>query len=242
MLDWLGSIFGGRRSPQGQPSRASADAKTPGAGIGRKIAPGDARHIEAALVALEKVGLKFNPDIEDSLRQAAEEIAEEWQGISFSHEPTPGDWALVALSGEFQPFKNAIFFSDHCFDGIESADFSSMVAQIIRLAGDDWPFAYVEVRDAVRPQGPLQDKHPVTVTIHATPEVPPFNLINAKDFDWSLVLRLNERLPEGVQGRFSIFLDGNATIVFLTPEELQHLNLLCGYEFFYEEASNVPGA
>jgi hypothetical protein len=242
MLGWLGSIFGGRRSPQDQPSRASANAKTPRVGIRRKIVLRDARHIEAALVELEKVGLKFNPDIEDSVRQAAEEIAEELQGISFSHEPTLGDWALIALSGEFQPFKNAISFSDHCFDGFEAEDFSSMISRIIRLAGNDWPFGYVEVRDAGRPEGPLQYEQPVTVTIHATPEVPPFDLIYAKDFDWSLVLRLNERLPEGVQGRFSIFWDGNARIVFLAPERLQCLNSLCGYEFLHEEASNVPSA
>jgi hypothetical protein len=59
--------------------------------------------------------------------------------------------------------------------------------------------------------------------------------MHAKDFDWSVVFRLNDRLPKGALGRFAILCPGNATIVFLTPEKLRQLNSLCGYEFSYEE-------
>jgi hypothetical protein len=59
--------------------------------------------------------------------------------------------------------------------------------------------------------------------------------MHAKDFDWSIVFRLNERLPKGSLGRFALFLDGTATIVFLTPENVKRLNSLCGYEFSCEE-------
>jgi hypothetical protein len=66
-------------------------------------------------------------------------------------------------------------------------------------------------------------------------------LVNTKDFDWSIIFRLNERLPEQASGRFAIFLDGNATIDFLTPDQLRLLNFLCGQEFFdveYPKGSN----
>jgi hypothetical protein len=74
------------------------------------------------------------------------------------------------------------------------------------------------------------------IRIAAARELAPFDLTAGKDFDWSIIYRLNERLPNEVAARFAIFLDGNATIVFLTPGEIDNLNALCGHKFFYDES------
>jgi hypothetical protein len=43
------------------------------------------------------------------------------------------------------------------------------------------------------------------ITSYQTGDCAPFDLIAAKDFDWSAVMRLNERLPSGATGRFPAF-------------------------------------
>jgi hypothetical protein len=62
----------------------------------------------------------------------------------------------------------------------------------------------------------------------------PFDLVVAKDFDWSVVTRLNERLPSGATGRFAAFFDGNAIIVYLTLDQLRALGNLFGHDFISE--------
>src|SRR5207247_3128812 len=62
----------------------------------------------------------------------------------------------------------------------------------------------------------------------------PFDLIADKNFDWSVVTCLNERLPSGATGRFAAFFDGNATIVYLRPDQFEQLGRLFGYEFVSE--------
>jgi hypothetical protein len=56
----------------------------------------------------------------------------------------------------------------------------------------------------------------------------------AKDFDWSAVTRLNERLPSGAAGRFAAFFDGNAIIVYLTADQLRELGKMFGHDFISE--------
>jgi hypothetical protein len=235
MIDWLRPFFGGRESPQSQPTGAGRGYGTTASLTRRKIGPDDAKHIEAAIVALQKIGLRLKPELKDAVHKLADEIAAENDGISFSAEPTFGDWTLIALSHEPGVFENAAFFSDHCYDGIDEEDFSLLITEIIQLAGRDWPFDSVTVADAKSPDGPLQYMQPVTVTIHETQPVSPFSLSNAKDFDWSVIWRLNERLPPNVSSRFWVFQDGNATIVFLTPDDARQLNALCGYQFQNEQ-------
>jgi hypothetical protein len=59
----------------------------------------------------------------------------------------------------------------------------------------------------------------------------PFDLIVAKDFDWSVLTRLNERLPSGATGRLAAFFDGNAIIVYLAPDQIEALGKLFGHDF-----------
>lgn len=223
MLSWLERILG--RRPFG-PDRNNRFI--------RRLVPDDAGAIEAALRELPSVGLRFFPGEEDERRTMARDIAARWEGIYFGKEPTFGHWALIAMGGDPRPFENAIQYSDHCFDGFPMEDYSIMVAEIVGLAGDEWPIEGVEVTDARRHKdGLLNDT--ISVAIAAKPEVSAFELQDAKDFDWSIIFRLNERLPAQASGRFAIFLDGNATIVFLPPDQIRQLNQLCGYEFSHEE-------
>jgi hypothetical protein len=230
MFGRLKSIFSGKRQRQGASVHNVGGVAAPNSAR-RKLVPDDAKYIEAALTNLAGVGLKLT----HPLQATAEKIAAQWQGISFSADPTPADWIGIALSAEPGHFGNSIFLPDHCYDVAGLGDYSGMIASIISLARDAWPVESIDVKNTHRPGAAIEWHQPVTVTITAKPEVAPFQLLHAKDFDWSIVFRLNERLPKGAAGRFAIFLDGNATIVFLTPEEIQRLNLLRGFEFFYEE-------
>jgi hypothetical protein len=62
----------------------------------------------------------------------------------------------------------------------------------------------------------------------------PFDLIADKDFDRSVVTRLNERLPADATGRVAALFDGNAIIVYLRPDQLEELGKLFGYDFVSE--------
>jgi hypothetical protein len=231
MLRWLERLF--RRKTLGPGASAATVAAARENPSRRGLTLDDAKYIEAALNDLAKVGLRFAPGAREELNAIATDIAKQLEGISFAKEPTAGNWALIALGSDVRPFENAIFCQDHSFDGITLEDYSSMVSQIIALARNQWPVDGVEVRDALRPQD--RGYGTVSVAIKATPEVSSFELLNAKDFDWSIIFRLNERLPKATSGRFAIFLDGNATIVFLAPDRIRQLNSVCGYEFFYQE-------
>ena len=235
MLRWLGRVLSGKLlSPNPLVATGAAALEN---GARRRLVLDDVNYVEAALKELPNVGLRLAPDAREDLRGTAADIVEQWKGIYFGKEPAIGDWALIALAGDPRPFENAVHYDDHCYDGITLEDYSGMVSEIIALARGEWPVDEVEVRDARLPQDPIEYDHPVSVMIKATPEVSSFELLNAKDFDWSIVFRLNERLPKEASGRFAIFLDGNATIVFLTPDQIRQLNSLCGYDFFYEEGN-----
>jgi hypothetical protein len=227
MLSWLGRVLSGRFP---RPTQSVDNGRQV-----KRLALGDAKYVEAALKELPNVGLRFFPVASENLHETAKDIAAQWQGVHFGKEPTIGHWSLIAIAGNPRPFENAAHYSDHCYDGFTLVDYSTMVSEIVALAEREWPIDDVEVRYAERPQGPTGPYPPVSVTIKATPEVSSFELLAAKDFDWSIIFRLNERLPEEATGRFAIFLDGNATIVFLTPDQIRQLNSLCGYDFFYAE-------
>jgi hypothetical protein len=228
MLGWLRRAFGGK-SPN--PNQSVPN----GSQVRQTLALGDFTSIEAALKQLRNIGLRLFPHASTDLSETAKDIAVQSEGISFGEEPTIGHWSLIALAGDPRPFENAAHYDDHCYDGFALEDYSSMVSEIIALAGHEWPVDDVELQYVNRQPNPIGPYLPVSVSIKATPEVPPFELSTTKDFDWSIIFRLNERLPREATGRFAIFLDGDATIVFLTPDQILQLNSLCGYEFFYEE-------
>jgi len=132
----------------------------------------------------------------------------------------PLTWFDLALTGPEKVFANAVHFQDHCFDVASEEDYAGVVASIMALAEEEWPGATVSASSVLR-QGPYGPAARMEIAIHGQGAARPFELIVAKDFDWSVVTRLNERLPAGATGRFAAFFDGNAIIVYLTPDQLR---------------------
>jgi hypothetical protein len=198
----------------------------------RNLSVDDAPKIAAAISQLEKIGLKpLFPERE--FPKLAREMAEEFEGTGIPEPPLPLTWVDLALSGPAQVFANAIHFQDHCFDVADEADYAEIAASIMALAGEEWPSATVSATKVTR-QGPHGPSARMEIAIHGQGSSAPFDLIVAKDFDWSVVTRLNERLPSGATGRFAAFFDGNAIIVYLTPDQIVQLGKLFGYDFVSE--------
>ena len=198
----------------------------------RNLSVDDAPKIAAAISQLEKIGLKpLFPEREFS--KLARQMAEEFEGTGIPEPPLPLTWVDLALSGPAQVFANAIHYQDHCFDVAGEADYAEVVASIMALAGEEWPSATVSATKVMR-QGPHGPSARMEIAIHGQGSSAPFDLIVAKDFDWSVVTRLNERLPSGATGRFAAFFDGNAIIVYLTPDQIEALGKLFGHDFISE--------
>jgi len=195
----------------------------------RNLSVDDAPKIAAAIAQLEKIGLKpLFPEREFS--RLAREMAEEFEGTGIPEPPLPLTWVDLALSGSAQLFANAIHYQDHCFDVADEADYAGIVASIMALAGEAWPGATVSATKVMR-HGPHGPSARMAIAIEGQGSSAPFDLIVAKDFDWSVVTRLNERLPSGATGRFAAFFDGNAIIVYLAPDQIEALGKLFGHDF-----------
>jgi hypothetical protein len=200
----------------------------------RKLSVNDAPNIAAAISQLAEIGLKpLFPERE--FPELARRKVEELEGISFPDPPLPQTWVGLALEGSEQIFANAIHYQDHCFDGAGEEVYAEVVASIVALAGEEWPGAgaTVAARSVVR-QGQYGPSPRMEITIDQQGGCAPFDLIAGKDFDWSVVRRLNERLPPEATGFFAAFLDGNATIVYLRPDQRDELSKLFGYDFVSE--------
>jgi hypothetical protein len=198
----------------------------------RNLSVDDAPKIAVAISQLAKIGLKplFS---EREFPKLARQMAEEFAGTGIPEPPLPLTWADLALSGPAQVFANAIHYQDHCFDVAGEADYAEIVASIMALAGEEWPSATVSATKIMRP-GSHGPSARMAIAIDGPGSCAPFDLIAAKDFDWSVVTRLNERLPSGATGRFAAFFDGNAIIVYLTPDQLRELDKLFGDGFISE--------
>jgi len=192
--------------------------------IFRELSVDDVPKIAAAISQLAKIGLKpLFPEGEylDVARQKAEEL----DGICIPDPPLPLTWAALALTGSEQIFANAVYYQDHCFDVAVEDDYAEVVASIMALAGEDWPSATVSATKVVR-KGQYGPSQRIEIAIRGQGGCAPFDLVADKDFDWSVVTRLNERLPPGATGRFAALFDGNASIVYLRPHQLQELGEL----------------
>jgi hypothetical protein len=198
----------------------------------RKLSVDDAPKIAAAISQLAAIGLKpLFPERE--FPEVARRQVEEWEGIHIPEPPLPLTWVDLALSGSEQVFANAVHHQDHCFDVAGEGDYAEVVASIMALAGDEWLDATVSATKIVR-EGRYGPSERMEIKIEGPGGAAPFELIADKDFDWSVVTRLNERLPSGATGRFAAFFDGNATIVYLRPDQLTELGKLFGYDFISE--------
>jgi hypothetical protein len=200
--------------------------------MSHKLSVDDVPKIAAAISQLAKIGLKpLFPERE--FPEVARQKIEELDGIRIRDPSLPLIWVHLALTGE-RVFANCIHCPDHCFDGAGEEKYAEVVASIMALAGEEWPGhgATVAVTSVVREgrYGPT-DRMEITIQQGSAP----FDLIAAKDFDWSVVTRLNERLPSGATRRYAAFFDGgSAKIVYLRPDQLKELNKLFGYDFISE--------
>jgi hypothetical protein len=200
----------------------------------RALSVSDAPAIAAAMSRLAQIGLKPRFP-EEQFSELARRIAEEIEGSRIPDPPLPLTWPHLVLSGSEQIFANANYYPDDCYDGATAADYAGVVASIVALAGEEWPGASVSARGVVR-QGQHGASERIEITIADTAQTAPFDLLVDKNFDWSVVTRLNERLPAGATGRFAAFFDGNAIIVYLRPDQLKELGALFGYDFVSEIA------
>lgn len=213
MMDWLKSVFGLRRAP---PSEAF------------DVIGSIASMIASGLRQLETVGLQPFPDMQDDWRSISRHVAERHALTAFIKPPTEMDWALMALRDEtVQPFRNAICLGDRRYDATTAGGLGAMVADAAALAQDEWRIDGVETpgRDNA---GYLETGVSVEIVIKASPEVTPLELTRTVGFDWSFIPQLNERLPQGAQGRFAAC---GGVVVFLSPVQIDRLNALSGCDF-----------
>jgi hypothetical protein len=200
----------------------------------RELSLDDAPNIAAAISELAKLGLRpLFPEHE--FAEVALRKAEEYEGVGIPDSPEPWLWLAFALFGSEQVFANAVHYQDHCFDVAGDGEYAEIVASIMALAGDEWPSATISTASFVG-QGRNGPTQRMMVTIEGQGGCAPFELMVDKDFDWSVVTHLNERLPARATGRFAAFFDGNATIVYLRPDQLDRLGRLFGHDFVSEVA------
>jgi hypothetical protein len=198
----------------------------------RRLSVDDAPKIATAISQLVKIGLKpLFPERE--FPEVAYRKIEEYEGIGIPDSPLPPTWVALALMGSEQVFANAVNYQDHCFDGADEEEYAEVVASIMALAGEDWPSATISATSVAR-KGRYGPSQRTEIAIDGQGGCAPFDLIVDKDFDWSVVTRLNERLPSGATGRFAAFFDGDATIVYLRPDQLKELGKLFGDAFISE--------
>src|SRR6185369_7745733 len=106
-------------------------------------------------------------------------------GTGIPEPPLPLTWVDLALSGSAQLFANAIHYQDRCFDVADEADYAGIVASIMALAGEAWPDATVSATKVMR-HGPHGLSARMEIAIDGQGSSAPFDLIVAKDFDWSV--------------------------------------------------------
>ncbi len=229
MLGWMKSLLGSKSNPAMMR-------------VLHTYSEADAPHIEQAIPLLLEIGIQPGLGfISQALPDIAEKIASRHAGVKCAKMPKLGDWALKALqaSDDYPPrlFENVLQYPDGCYDGMTRKDYAEMIASIARLAEGHWTVEKVDVgASADLNTAPLKE---IVLIVDVTTDqsVETFRIGAGKYFDWSLVLRLNERLTRDCAKRFAVFQDGNATIVFLTPDQISRLNALCGYEFIYSDSS-----
>jgi hypothetical protein len=205
---------------------------TEGVASSQKLSVEHAPKIATAISQLAKIGLRsLFP--EEEFPELARRIAQELEGISIPDPPLPLTWLDLALTGSEQVFANAVHFQDHCFDVADEKDYAAVVAAIMVLAGEQWPNATVSASNIKR-EGRYGPSRRMEIVIRGQGDASSFDLIVDKDFDWSVVTRLNERLPSEATGRFAAFFDGDATIVYLRPDQIEALGKLFGYDFVSE--------
>ena len=133
-------------------------------------------------------------------------------------------------------FANAKVVQDHCWDCSEPSDWADLIAEVCELAGNTWRFDRGDDPEVYETGVEVSDNY--IVSFKSVPPIAPFPIVPAKDVDWSLIDRLNERLPAGCPGRFGWSHDGGSVlVVFLEPEQIRRVSEFCGTEILLMPSS-----
>lgn len=214
MLNWLRSTFGARRADSTDGFDTLVDAT--------------ASSIAEGLRRLQSVGLIPFPEMQDDWRSISRQIAEKNAATVFVRPPTAMTWAMIALGDKMiQPFRNAMCLGNRRYADSGLAGMNRIVADAAALAQDEWRIDGVDVA-LPSGGGALTEGDRVNVALTASGEARSFQLTHMMGFDWSLVARLNESLPENVAGRFAA---SGGIVVFLAPAQIDALNVLSGFNF-----------
>ncbi len=124
-------------------------------------------------------------------------------------------WSYRALAdGIEDEFANAMIFEDHCYDGADAEAYHALFARLIAVAGV-WTGRGVTVA-GVPGLGPYG--HGFRVSFETEPPIPPLTFPADKNFDWSLLERLDASRPAGETRRFRVAADGGAALVLFLDD------------------------
>ena len=259
MIDWFRRLLGGDRPPAPAPptmdwkppqgrGEAEIDAPAPSAAAWEPT-PQPPQHrteaeidaVEVALESLIAAGLRLGPHYEGMDRRAvARAMAEHPEfAVGDGNETRPLTerspealstdilWSYRALADEIEDeFANATIFVDHCYDGADEVDYRALFARLIAVA-DVWTCRGVAVT-RVPGLGPYG--HGFRVAFETEPPIPAITFPADKNFDWSLLERLDAHRPVGETRRFRVAADGGAGLVlFLDDAEARAIALRLGW-------------
>lgn len=248
MIGWLRRLFGQERpSPPSPPAWEPSPPQPPMPAGEPEPQPPQRRSeaeidaVEGALNGLIAAGLRLGPHYEGMDRRAvARAMAEHPEfAVGDDNETLPltehgSDalsidilWSYRALADAIEDeFANAGIFEDHCYDGADEETYRALFARLIALAGV-WAGRDVTV-SRVPGLGPYG--HGFRVAFETQPAIAPITFPADKNFDWSLLERLDASRPAGKTRRFRVAADGGAGLVlFLDDAEARAIATRLGW-------------
>lgn len=206
--------------------------------------PAEVAYVEKCLSDFERIGLRRMDDALGARDWAAQTLAQigaepgkvaDDANRIVDRCPFPPLTVLWHWDDRFEDprplFANALIVFDHCYDGATEDSLREVIRSVAALAAGDRPL------DDVSVSGPLRYGQPYRVELRSGASPGRVELIHDKDFDWSLIERLNDELPASSPRRFGWMGDGGtALFVYLEPARIRELSALCGTDFL------IPGS
>jgi len=248
MIAWLRRLLGQDRPPpppvavwEPDPPPPPMPAWEPKPQPPRQRSEAEIDAVEAVLNGLIAAGLRLGPHYEGMDRRAvARAMAEHSEfAVGDGNETLPLTerssealaidilWSYRALADAIEDeFANAAIFEDHCYDGADEETYRALFTRLIALAGV-WTGRGVTV-SRVPGLGPYG--HGFRVAFETQPAIPPLTFPADKNFDWSLLGRLDACRPAGETRRFRVAADGGAGLVlFVEDAEARAIALRLGW-------------
>ncbi|BAU91037.1 hypothetical protein MPPM_2432 [Methylorubrum populi] len=247
MIAWLRRLLGQDRPPplpvavwEPEPPPPPVPAWEPKPQPPRQRSEAEIDAVEAALNGLIAAGLRLGPHYEGMDRRAvARAMAEHSEfAVGDGNETLPltersSDalsidilWSYRALADAIEDeFANAAIFEDHCYDGADEETYRALFTRLIDLAGVWTGGVTVSRVPGLGPYG-----HGFRVAFETQPPIPSLTFPADKNFDWSLLERLDACRPAGETRRFRVAADGGAGLVlFVENAEARAIALRLGW-------------